>query len=216
MGHDVVVGVLIDHGANIDEISGSRTALHWAVLYGHLATVRLLLERGAKIETRGYTPLCDASDIHNKTIVKMLFEHADAEAKDNWGNTPLHYAIISLDYHGDESIIQLLLQRGANIESRNAKGTTPLLCAISYRRYDTAQLLLEKGANIEERDKEGMTPLLYSSGDHNGDIVQLLLKKGANVMSWDCNSYTPLFVVASYGSHSIVKILLEELGADML
>ena len=48
-GHDAIVSILLDRGANIDAVDGfKRTALIWAAKEGHEKVVALLLDRGAK------------------------------------------------------------------------------------------------------------------------------------------------------------------------
>jgi ankyrin repeat protein len=50
-GHEAVVRLLLEKGADIDRTTGSgRTALHLAAMSGHLAVVRLLLEKGADVD----------------------------------------------------------------------------------------------------------------------------------------------------------------------
>ncbi|HEV2482470.1 MAG TPA: ankyrin repeat domain-containing protein [Puia sp.] len=62
-GHPAVVGYLMDRGADPDEPVNGMYALHMAILGGHLDTIRLLIERGAPLETQnqyGGTPLTTA------------------------------------------------------------------------------------------------------------------------------------------------------------
>ena len=49
---------------------------------------------------------------------------------------------------GDKAVpaAKLLIDRGGNVDERNADGNTPFLVAIRYGRLDLAQLLEEKGA----------------------------------------------------------------------
>jgi hypothetical protein len=59
-GHSAVAAYLMDHGADPAETIDGMQALHMALLGGHLDTIRLLISRGAPLETRnryGGTPL---------------------------------------------------------------------------------------------------------------------------------------------------------------
>lgn len=52
-GHDDVVALLLDRGADLaDPLETGLTALHWAVVGGHVSTIELLLARGADVEVR--------------------------------------------------------------------------------------------------------------------------------------------------------------------
>jgi ankyrin repeat protein len=65
-------------------------------------------------------------------------------------NTPLHYAA----YQGHETVCELLLDHGANINITNASGCTPLFYASQQSRVAVAKLLLEKGGDITIAEKE--------------------------------------------------------------
>ena len=50
-GRDDVVGFLLENGADIrGQADNGQTGLHWAVIGGHLSTIKLLLGRGAPLE----------------------------------------------------------------------------------------------------------------------------------------------------------------------
>jgi ankyrin repeat protein len=60
--------------------------------------------------------------------------------------------------NGSEAVVNILLEKGANIESKNTNGRTPLSRA-SEHGCEAVKLLLEKGANLESQDNDGRTPL---------------------------------------------------------
>ena len=55
-------------------------------------------------------------------------------------------------------MVRLLLEKGADIEARTKKGSTPLHRAAWGGIDKVVRLLLEKGADIEARTKKGSTP----------------------------------------------------------
>jgi len=72
--------------------------------------------------------------------------------------------------------VQLLLEKGADIESKNKDGWTPLLRAVEKGHKAIVQLLLEKGADIESKDWNGSTPLVWAAGQgYNTAVAQLLI-----------------------------------------
>ncbi|KAL2933402.1 BRCA1-associated RING domain protein 1 [Bienertia sinuspersici] len=117
----------------IDEpLEDGDTALHLASLYGHLACVQLLLERGASVEAKdedGAIPLHDASAGGYTEIVELLISRASdpeclrrlLETVDTEGDTPLHHA--ARGEHLD--VIKLLLAHGASPTKKNIYDKVP-------------------------------------------------------------------------------------------
>ena len=78
----------------------------------------------------------------------------------------------------DEKTINLLLQKGFDINARNEDGKTPLILALENNdNLNIARLLIEAGADINAPDAEGMTPLLVAT------TTALNLQKQQKVLS---------------------------------
>lgn len=90
---------LLDAGADINSAGGfwGNTALGWAADQGHIHCVRLLLERGAKIDATnslGWSPLVNAIMSNQGETVDLLLEKgASITLKDGSGRTPLDNAV---------------------------------------------------------------------------------------------------------------------------
>ena len=82
---------------------------------------------------------------------------------------------------GHKNIVQLLLDAGADIETRDDSGDTPLIIASYKGRTEVVKLLVDAGADIEAMDDAGDTPLYTASEQGHAPTVQLLLSKGAQV-----------------------------------
>ena len=80
---------------------------------------------------------------------------ADIEAPttDQHEWTPLHWAALS----GHTEAVQLLLARGTNINSLDAKGSSPLMFAIHGKHVETALVLLDAGADTRVVNEAGRT-----------------------------------------------------------
>jgi ankyrin repeat protein len=278
MGHEAIISLLLERGADVNaKDKGGKTPLHKASWKGHESVISLLLEKGADVNVKdkdgktplhcacgyngresivswgGETPLHNASWKGHESVISLLLERgADVNVKDNDGKTPLHCAcgyngresIVSwggetplhnASWKGHESVISLLLEKGADVNVKDNDGKTPLHCACGYNGCESPillvgetplhkaswkghesviSLLLENGADVNINDKDGKTPLHYACG-YNGceSIVSLLLEKGADIEAKDKSGWTPLHEASMKGHESIVSLLLRE-GAE--
>ena len=89
-------------------------------------------------------------------INQRLALTADLNATDTkFGVTPLDWAAM----RGDLETLQLLIDRGADVNARNKDGSTALHGAAFLGRAGAAELLLEKGADAGARNLRRRTPL---------------------------------------------------------
>ena len=101
------------------------------------------------------------SDVWNcrfEDVESLLEKGADINAKDCKDNqcwTPLH-VISSFHWKGSQDFARFLLENGANIESRDMYGNTPLHIASLSNRLEVMDILLENVANVEATE-EGST-----------------------------------------------------------
>ncbi|XP_034946601.1 putative ankyrin repeat protein RF_0381 isoform X2 [Chelonus insularis] len=98
-----------------------------------LKIVKTLLRHKANVDYRSscsLTPLMMATYDKHIPIIKILLNHqADLNAKDQYGQTCLHFACKSMS--GETiTIIMLLLKHGADIEAVDVDGRTPLFTAL--------------------------------------------------------------------------------------
>jgi ankyrin repeat protein len=77
----------------------------------------------------------------------LLAHGAVVDARDNAGQTPLHYA----SARGDDSLAKLLLAKGADVNARDTHGKTPLYVTLqvtsSYLRDDVEKVLRQHGGH---------------------------------------------------------------------
>ena len=111
------------------------------------------------------------------------------------------------------TIVQLLLERGANPNIQSAIGRTPLMSS-SYQGYIGIMVtLLEHGADINIQDIYGRTALMEASYQGRVDIMNLLLKFGAQIDAQNVDGETSLIIGSDRGHIAVVSALLEH-GAD--
>ena len=109
---------------------------------------------------------------------------------------------------GDERIVRILLDAGADIDARN-----PLYWAIVQGQVAVALLLLERGANVSVTTAEGDSPLLAATRHNQTDIALALIHAGARLNAVDRFGDTPLRFSIEWGNSAVVRALLRA-GAD--
>lgn len=116
-------------------------------------------------------------------------------------------------------IVQLLLERGADVEPRREGEIAAVYRAAEVGRADVAEVLLARGADTEWRSRHGQTALFAAAVNGHVKTVAVLLKAGAAADSKDAMARTALLALAS--SKAPPANLLECLaalvrhGADM-
>jgi ankyrin repeat protein len=72
---------------------------------------------------------------------------------------------------GNVEVAEVLLDCGADIESRDSLGDTPLRRSVNCGKTAVAALLLARGADIHSTGSKGLTPLLAA---RSGAMSRLL------------------------------------------
>ncbi|PKL16548.1 MAG: hypothetical protein CVV49_15700 [Spirochaetae bacterium HGW-Spirochaetae-5] len=107
-------------------------------------------------------------------------------------------------------LIQLLLEHGAEINSRMGYGNiTPLmLVSGGAKNIRIVELLIQKGADIHAKDSKRETALHYAAGiKGNSKIIELLIRNGADVNAGS-PSFTPLHRAAYMDAADNIQILI--------
>ena len=141
-------------------------------------------------------------------IVQACLDRGANHDGDQNDNTPLHRAAA---YNTNPSVIEALIGGGANPNSQNRYGWTPLHSANSA---SVANSLLDAGADPNMRGGPGETAL--DSAARRGDLalVQALLNGGADVNpSGSFRNSTPLHAAVLGGNLSVISELLRS-GVD--
>lgn len=90
--------------------------------------------------------------------------------------SPLHMAAL----RGQVKILEILLNKGADINALDATGRTPLHCAAEGERMDAVKLLVERGADVTRLDSKGLSALHVAVERGMEDAVVLLIEHGAD------------------------------------
>jgi ankyrin repeat protein len=103
----------------------------------------------------------------------------------------------------------LLTRNGADIDSRDAEGNTPLMEAIAGGFSPPAKRLTALGADVNARNAAGDTPLHLAVKMNNLDLAATLLQSGASIHARNSQGQTP-FRIALVTSSAMVGLLLSD------
>ncbi|KLU88857.1 hypothetical protein, variant [Magnaporthiopsis poae ATCC 64411] len=114
---------------------------------------------------------------------------------------------------GCEAFIRLLIENGADIETKDCGGWTPLHLAAFNGHEGVARLLVEAGADKKARGDNEWTPLHLAVSKGYEGVAELLVEAGADKQAKDAQGYTPLYWAALKGHEGVARVLIKA-GAD--
>ena len=190
-----IVRLLIAKGGSVRAVDGMQTTALLAVTQGNCTdTVRILLDTGLDVNASdfaGFTALMNASSNGNLAVVKMLMAKGakvnsvsgppGAQVKNGTialGNfTALHFAATL----GPADLVKALLDAGAAVNVKDARGMTPLMLAVGTDRQDAGvvALLLAQGADTKVTSLAGETALDWARKFGNTPVLEALQRGGA-------------------------------------
>ena len=231
-GHISIVELLLDHGADINQANGLfGGAIQGAVLGRHMDIVKILLGKGANIDLHKgqsrfstsevkdcYTPLEAAVVIGDIEMAQYLLTNG-AEVVNAGKRTSLLSTAAS---KGNEAILGILLNAGADIDYGDDSTEPPLFRAIAEQQLGSMKFLIEAGANVKAQrclntlfDASGpaITPLSAAVWSGFEDGVRLLLEHQVDIHATskfsNKNPESPLHTAARQGFGHIARQLLE-------
>jgi ankyrin repeat protein len=238
-----LVDLLLEHGADVNirdkdnstpllQTIAANNSLGDEIEQQRLKIVQSLLNKGADLTVRAKwmeswqpTPLLAAIHADKPKIALLLIEQG-AEVNDQSGTTSgsnpnAHYtALMQASEKGMADVVKALIDKGAEINTRNEDGDSALLIATGNPSGVAAiSILLDKEADVTATNNKGRTALMNAAiltGYFGADDIELLIKKGVNVNATDGNGWTALMFAADgqYENADVVKKLLDN-GADI-
>ncbi|XP_035988004.1 ankyrin repeat and SAM domain-containing protein 3 [Fundulus heteroclitus] len=109
---------------------------------------------------------------------------------------------------GNESIAYFLLQQGADLELRDARGWTALFHCTSTGHQQMVKFLLDNNADANVKEPgSGFTPLMEAAASGHEIIVQYLMDHKVKVSERNAKGETARALAAMYGYTKIVGLI---------
>jgi ankyrin repeat protein len=110
---------------------------------------------------------------------------------------------------GDKSRAEDALRSGANINSKNSQGDTPLVIASKNKQYDFIRWFITKKPNVKYSDNNKNTALHFICLAGEEKLAVSLLKLNPPLNLQNNNGRTPLINAVISGNSNLVKLLLD-------
>ncbi|CAI0647003.1 unnamed protein product [Colletotrichum noveboracense] len=195
--------MLVEIGADVNAREQGLCPVYAAVRSQDTTFFDLLLSNGADVdfEHEGTSPLLQAvrsydyvwgGEMASVDVVERLLQHgANVNQTQKRGGGLKDYAVFKFEGYtplmhvaGAKSpeLTKLLIAYGADVNARNAKGSTALILAAKDGNIDTIETLLSNGADIHSCNDNGNAVLHAATSGFRPtvELLTLLLDRGAS------------------------------------
>ncbi len=147
----------------------------------------------------------EAAKAGDTARVRMLVDKDPGllRAVDETGRTALHWACRGVDLE----VVKALVEKGADVNARDAAAVTPLHSAASRGHRDAVEFLIAHGARVEAAMSGGSTPLHLAAAKGHRDVAAILLDRNAPLDVPDDTEDTPLLAAAREGKWDVVELI---------
>jgi ankyrin repeat protein len=179
------VNLLLDkYGLEADrEDSTGRAPISYAAECGNFLTTELLISKyKVDISRKDHverTPFSYAAERGHGSILRLLLEagFTGIDLEDKNGRSPLSYAADFQSWADHSEVILYLLSLGADINSKDGQGNTPLFYAVRQTNLENTKTLLEKGVLVTGEVMQIARYNKYIADSKSREVYRLVKEK---------------------------------------
>lgn len=214
----------IESGRDVNlQIKKNKTILYYALKEKNKELVNFLLKQknidasiNVQYAKKSLTPLMLAFEMDDINIIKaFIAKTADVNAKDNNGNTALHYAIKL----GNPELVKLLIDAGADVNIENNNLESPIFHALKSKKdkyRPILKMLYDKDAYINKAtDKYFENKKFFEAIEKNKPKeIEQALDLGFDINTKDESGKKALELAIDRNNLEMVKLLIKR-GANI-
>ena len=137
-----------------------------------------------------------------RTVREQLDKGVSADSKNDVGQTPLHAT-------QDLAILKLLISSGADVNSSDSDGRTPIF----NKEIELIKVLIVAGADIHHRSNKGNTLLIWYSYSGYLKGIQYIVSLGADVNVMNIDGQTAHDIAERFAHFKLLEYLIS-IGAQ--
>ncbi|GMI46995.1 hypothetical protein TrCOL_g11124 [Triparma columacea] len=192
----------------ITNVGDSNDLMRTAANNNDIPTIKRLLKQGISCnvpDETGFSAFKYACGKGHMHVIRLMLDHADIQDEDG-RLTPLILAA----KNAHDSVVKLLIKRGALIDATDQIGRTALHVACDNNNRSTALELLDLGCQVSAVDKKGNTALHYCAQRNFAPIARLLLDRGIVTDQINVDGLTAINIAMEAKNQRVVEVLVDD------
>uniref|UniRef100_UPI001008D9E7 ankyrin repeat domain-containing protein n=1 Tax=Longirhabdus pacifica TaxID=2305227 RepID=UPI001008D9E7 len=219
-----LVKLLLDNKVDLNAelyLMKGQTLLDIAIKEGNTEILSMMLNATSEFNDDAlfYEAVQAILDNNQQALQQVKNKGFDMNTPNKAGDT-----LLSAIAQWDKEAVAMVTELGANVDTLNSEGMTPLMQAAEKGNTEVVSYLLQKGANkdLQQAPKayqsSQSSALMFAVYEGHKDTVQVLLDAGVNVDLQDINGDTALHMALTHhGGTSLreeLALSLVNAGAD--
>ena len=213
-GFTEMVELFLDFGVDVNHVNQKKdTALLWSARWGHVNTVRMLLNRNALTDLendKGSTALYWSVRYGFTETVELLAKTGKANVNKT-RKLGLVAPIVLASAYGMNDIVTILLSNGADVNFCIRGRERPIHHAAREGHNDVTQTLLLNGARVDEVDERGDTALILAAKFGHPFVLKTLVEHGADMNHRNHEGEDVWSFAVDSDSDDVIQVLIESL-----